>query len=86
VRKGLKLAPRELQVVLGILHEMTEKAVADELGIAETTVVEYLKRAYRHMGVHSRTAMATRVLHEIYVELERSKKSGPKRRKPPPED
>ncbi|CAB4858617.1 unannotated protein [freshwater metagenome] len=56
------LSPREAQAMALILRGNSPAAVALQLGITPRTVDKHVERAYRRLGVRSRTeAMATLV-------------------------
>ncbi|HKU16016.1 MAG TPA: helix-turn-helix transcriptional regulator [Steroidobacteraceae bacterium] len=48
---------RELQTVQLVLRGMTNKQIAQELGIAEDTVKKHLHHVYRKLGVRSRAVL-----------------------------
>jgi DNA-binding CsgD family transcriptional regulator len=51
------LSARERAVCLGILSGKKAEIIADEIGIAPSTVVTYRKRAYQKLGVNSRAGL-----------------------------
>lgn len=48
------LSTRERQVMLLVAKGLTNKAVADQLGISEGTIKLHLHKVYRKLGVSSR--------------------------------
>lgn len=52
------LSPRELQIAELISKEYLNKQIADELGIAEMTVKNHLRRIVKSLGVKSRVGVA----------------------------
>lgn len=56
------LSPRELEVLIQLAKGLTNKEAARELGISPHTVRKLLERAYRKMGVRSRTEALVRLL------------------------
>ena len=48
---------RELQIVRLLLKGMTNKQIADKLGIAEGTVKKHLHHVYRKVGVRRRALL-----------------------------
>lgn len=58
VKKGAKLAPRELQIVPLVAEGLTSKIVAYRLHLAEGTIKVYLNRIYVKTGLTNRTELA----------------------------
>jgi DNA-binding NarL/FixJ family response regulator len=50
------LTPRQLEVLRAVAAGLSNRAAADALGVAETTVRTHLRAAYGRLGVGSRTA------------------------------
>lgn len=57
-----RLAPRERQTLELLLGGLTDKDIAEQLGISRFTVNQYTKSLYRRFGVHSRAALIARLL------------------------
>jgi DNA-binding NarL/FixJ family response regulator len=51
-----ELTPRQLQVVRHVAEGLSNRAVADALGVGETTVRTHLREIHARLGVSSRTA------------------------------
>ncbi|MFT4623112.1 MAG: DNA-binding CsgD family transcriptional regulator/tetratricopeptide (TPR) repeat protein [Myxococcota bacterium] len=51
------LSARELEVVLHVARGLTNKEVGVALYVSASTVATHLKRVYRRLGVHSRSAL-----------------------------
>ncbi len=58
----LGLTQREARIALGVLDGQSDAAIADDLGIAISTVRTHLKNTYAKLGVHSRTALINRLI------------------------
>jgi len=60
---------RERQVLERLLRGMTNKQIAQDLGIAEDTVKKHLQHAYGKLGVHRRTLLLIeeRALRPLWV-------------------
>ncbi|GAB4120019.1 MAG: hypothetical protein Kow00104_02890 [Rhodothalassiaceae bacterium] len=56
-REDYRLTPREIHVLEGILTGRTMEAIGLELGIAESSVRTYRKRAYRRLGICSQSQL-----------------------------
>lgn len=61
-RDQLGLTPRERQVLAWVARGKTNPEIAQTLWIAPTTVRKHLENIYAKLGVHTRTAAATRLL------------------------
>lgn len=57
-----RLSPRESDVVRFLLDGASVSEVADGLGIAQSTVGDYLKRLFAKTGVRNRTEMIAKLL------------------------
>lgn len=55
------LTPRELDVCRLAAQGKANKQIAAELGLSVNTVQNYLKSAYRKLGISSRAALANRL-------------------------
>ena len=60
--EGYALTSREKQIVLMVLHGMSNKEIASSISIAEQTVKDHLKHVYGKTGVHQRTALCAKLL------------------------
>lgn len=65
VGRGLRLSPRELQIVQGVFDDLKEAAIADRLGISSHTVHTHLERLYRKLGVSGRGPMIVAIFSEL---------------------
>jgi DNA-binding CsgD family transcriptional regulator len=62
LRSGLSahgLTDREVEIISWITTGRSNQRIADALGISEGTVKKHLERAYRKLGVHTRSDAAT---------------------------
>jgi DNA-binding CsgD family transcriptional regulator len=62
LRDELGLTPRERQILAWVARGKTNPEIAESLWIAPTTVRRHLENIYAKLGVHTRTAAATRLL------------------------
>jgi DNA-binding CsgD family transcriptional regulator len=56
-----RLSPQEIRVALAVAEGATNKEVAAKLFLSPKTIEFHLGRAYRKLGIHSRTELATLV-------------------------
>lgn len=63
-----RLTQRECEVLVELTKGKSNKGIAEALVIAEATVEAHLHRAYRKLGVSSRTEAIIRTLHLHRVE------------------
>jgi len=68
----LELAPRELEVLQGVVDDRHEHDIAAALGLSRHTIRTYLKRLRAKLGASSRVRMVERVFAENYAWLARS--------------
>jgi DNA-binding NarL/FixJ family response regulator len=62
------LSPRELAILRRLPTGATNKEIARDLGVAETTVHSHLKTLFRKLGVQNRAQAALWALtHRIWV-------------------
>ena len=61
----LRLTRRELQVVRGIFDDLTEFAIADNLGISPHTVHTHVERLRRKLGVADRVGLVVHIMEEF---------------------
>jgi DNA-binding NarL/FixJ family response regulator len=61
------LAPRELEVLSGLIAGKTVKEIASDLGVSYHTVDTYLRRIYEKMDVQSRSLAVAKALQERLV-------------------
>jgi len=59
------LTPREVQIATLIHQGKQNKQIAYSTGLSEYTVDNHLRRIYRKLGVHNRTALAARFSESI---------------------
>lgn len=62
-----QLSPRELTVAKEVAKGLTNREVADFLGLSPKTVDAHLVRIYRRVGVRSRTELAARLFREGFM-------------------
>lgn len=55
-------SPREAEVVLLVIHGAASQAIAQQLGIGETTVVSHVRNAGLKIGCTKRSTMIARIL------------------------
>jgi len=60
-----KLSPREKEILSWVAKGKSNGVIADILGITESTVITYLKRASKKLGVDSRVAATLRIRHWV---------------------
>jgi len=63
--RSLRLSGRELQIIRGIFDDLTEFAIASELGISCHTVHTHVERLHRKMDVRDRVELLLRVMCEF---------------------
>lgn len=61
-RELLGLTPREGEVLSAVIAGRSNQEAADDLGLSVRTVQKHLERAFRKLGVRSRTEAAARLL------------------------
>jgi DNA-binding NarL/FixJ family response regulator len=61
------LAPREMEVLRGLVAGKTIKEIADDLSVSYHTVDTYLRRIYQKMDVQSRSLAVTKALQERLI-------------------
>jgi DNA-binding CsgD family transcriptional regulator len=62
LRDELDLTPREREILAWVARGKTNPEIAEILWVAPTTVRRHLENIYDKLGVHTRTAAATRLL------------------------
>jgi DNA-binding NarL/FixJ family response regulator len=62
---GLGLSPRECGIVRAVFDGVSEKSIAERLGLSPHTVHTYLWRIYRKLHVQSREELLVRVFAEF---------------------
>ena len=60
-RAALELSPRELTVARMVSEGLTDKEIAQHLGVELSTVRTYLKRTFMKLGVHRRGGLAAAI-------------------------
>ena len=65
IRHGLKLSPRELQIVQGIFDNKTEYSISAEFGISVNTLRTELRRLRRKLKVADRVSLVLHVMEEF---------------------
>ncbi len=63
-----QLTDREMQALLGIARGLSNRAIAEELGIAENTVKNHVRGVLEKLGVASRTEAALYAVREGLVD------------------
>jgi DNA-binding CsgD family transcriptional regulator len=64
------LSPRQVQIIVLIASDKTDKEVAQAAGIAQATVGTYLRLIFAKLGVNSRAAMVGKAVWLGMVSLE----------------
>lgn len=65
ISRSLNLSGRELQIVRRIFEDLTESAIAVELGISVHTVHTHLDRLHHKLGVVDRVQLVLRITNEF---------------------
>lgn len=65
IARSLKLSRCELEITRGVFDNLTEGAIAAELGVSEQTIRKQLKQLFKKLRVTTRTQMIVRVTHEL---------------------
>lgn len=58
------LSPREMEVLGYVIEGEPNKRIAKRMGLSENTVKTYLRRAYRKLNCHTRSAAAAKLARE----------------------
>ncbi len=61
----LALSERELQLVRGVFDDLTEVAIADQLGISPHTVHTHCERLHHKLSVATRVQLVLRITEEF---------------------
>lgn len=67
IARSLKLAGRELQITRGVFDNLTEGAIAANLGISEHTIHTHLHRLFGKLRVTTRVQVVVRVMQELLM-------------------
>lgn len=62
VARALALSPQEAEIVVRLFDDLSETAIANQLGISAHTVHAHLRRIYRKVNVASRVQLAIQIL------------------------
>jgi DNA-binding NarL/FixJ family response regulator len=65
VTERLKLSSQQSAVVELLCQGLTDKEIANRLGLTENTVGSYLKTLFQRYKVHSRAALVALLISEI---------------------
>lgn len=57
-----RLSPREWDISRLVPNGLSDKEIADRLGMTEGTVGWHLNRIFKRLRIHSRTALAAQVM------------------------
>lgn len=60
--QGYALTPREVEIVLLLIHGLCNKEIAARCGISLQTVKDHLRHVYDKTGIRQRTALMARIL------------------------
>lgn len=66
---AFRLSDREAEVVLSVVDDLKESAIASRLGISPHTVHTHIERLYRKLGVRSRVELLTLLFSEHLRQL-----------------
>lgn len=67
VGRSLKLSARELEITRGVFDNLTEGAIAGNLGVSENTIHTHLHRLFSKLRVTTRTQMVVRIMQELLM-------------------
>jgi len=67
-RNGVRLSPKELQIVAGVTQGLRNKDIAQEVGTTEQVVKNYLRKIYDKLGVSDRLELALYCVHHGLLE------------------
>lgn len=59
------LSPRQTDIARLVASGLTDKEIANELGLTEATIGWYLSEIFHKWQIHSRIALATRFLRDV---------------------
>ena len=65
ISRSLNLSGRQIQVVCRVFDDLTESAIAADLGISAHTVHTYLDRLHHKLGVVDRVQLVLRITNEF---------------------
>lgn len=68
IARSLALSGREAEIARLILHDDSEQAIADHLGISSHTVHTHMERLFRKLNVSSRCQVVVRIF-QAYLRL-----------------
>jgi DNA-binding NarL/FixJ family response regulator len=67
IARSLELSARELETVRGVFDNLTEDAIAGNLGVYEHTIHTHLHRLFSKLRVTTRTQMVVRIMQELLL-------------------
>ena len=70
-----KLSKRELEVVQAVVTGYTNREIAEQIGISQHTVKNYLFRMFKKFGVSSRTQLLWLLLRTAHQKVEMKQES-----------
>ena len=65
--RARKLSPRKLQVCRGIFEDLTQSAIASNLGISRDTVHSYCRQIFEQLAARSRGRLMMRIIEEFFA-------------------
>lgn len=67
ISQSLKLSRRELDVAKCVFHDLTDRAIAAELGISSHTVHVHFNRLFKKLGVATRAQLVLHIVQRYLV-------------------
>jgi DNA-binding CsgD family transcriptional regulator len=67
IARSLKLTKRELEMTRGVFDNLTESAVAADLGISEHTAHIHLNHLFKKLRATTRVQVVLCVMHELLI-------------------
>ena len=65
IGRTLALSERELQLARGVFDDLTEVAIADQMGISPHTVHTHCERLHHKLSVATRVQLVLRIIEEF---------------------
>ncbi|GAB4314997.1 MAG: response regulator transcription factor [Phototrophicales bacterium] len=74
-QRFIPLSPRETEILISVTHGMSNKEIANELGISQQTVKNHMTSILRKLNVEDRTQAAVTAIRHGWVRLTDQNKS-----------